>query len=163
MFVSKSQFFVFVACIAFGGISGCLLSISAIIKFFIKSKIIKIIPDIIAFSIIATAFFYYAYLLKMPNLRIYLIVGVFLGMVLYFKSLHILLAKNAKKLYNIIKEKLIRLKNDRATKRKQRDRRKNTDNRRKSKTSNRGRHGRRGVAVSNSSVNYGLSTNIHKR
>ena len=105
MFVSKSQFFVFMACVAFGGVSGTLLSVCAAIKFFIKNNLIKIMPDVIAFLSIAVLFFYYAYFIKMPNLRAYMIVGVFIGIALYFKSLHILLAKYAKKLYNICKEK----------------------------------------------------------
>ena len=112
MFVTKSQIFVFIACVAFGGISGIWFSFSGFIKFFIKKKITKIIIDLIFSLPISALFIIYSYQLKFPNIRAYMLFGLFLGIYLYFKSFYILLAKCAEKIYNICKRKR-KLKNDR--------------------------------------------------
>ena len=49
MFVTQNQFFVFIACIAFGGAVGIIFSVFSCVKFFIKNKVLSAIPDIIAF------------------------------------------------------------------------------------------------------------------
>ncbi len=100
MFVSGGQFYVLVACVAFGGGCGVLFSISALFKVKVNNFFLRIIPDLIAFII--TAFLYVAYSksLQFPNFRAYMALGVLLGLGIYFKSFHILLAKYAKNLYN---------------------------------------------------------------
>ena len=108
MFVSKNQFFVFIACVSFGCVCALLLSFSAALKFFIKNKIIKAIPDVIVFLLISVSFRIYCYKLNFPNVRFYMLLGAIIGMLLYFKSFHILLAKYAKKFYNIINRKIIK-------------------------------------------------------
>ncbi len=105
MFVTASQFYVFVACVGFGGACGILFTISAIIKTKINNLILRIIPDLVAFLITAMLYCFYAFILCFPNFRIYMTVGVLLGILIYFKSFHILLANLLKKLYNI-KDKL---------------------------------------------------------
>ena len=160
MFVAKNQIYVFIACIAFGGVFGVFLSASSVIKYFIKNRVVKIIPDVITFALIGATFSGYAYLLKLPNLRAYMLIGVFIGMLLYFKSFHILLAKCAQKLYNVCIEKLKkikRLKNVRA------DKRKNSTHGGKDKTINSGRHGRRSIPTRNAFNGDDLSVNTYNR
>ena len=108
MFISSGQFYVFIACVALGGIFGILFSISELSKYFIKNTYIKFLPDAVAFCLVALGFITISFILKFPNFRIYMAFGVLLGVALYFKSFHIILAKTSKKLYNIIVKKLKR-------------------------------------------------------
>ncbi len=101
MFVTASQIFVFIACVAFGGASGVILSISQLFKSFTRIWVLKVIFDFIAFLLISTLYILYANFMCFPNFRLYMAVGVLAGIFIYFKSFHILLAKLAKKLYTI--------------------------------------------------------------
>lgn len=102
MFVTNGQFFVFLACFAFGGISGILFSLFNILKAIIKCNFIRDIIDFFVFVIIALLFVLYQKRMFFPNLRIYMFVGVFLGMICYFKSFNFTLANFVKKIYNNI-------------------------------------------------------------
>ena len=101
MFVSKGQIFVFIACVAFGGVSGIVFSFFSVLNFIIKNKIVKHLFDFLAFLIVCFAYVIFAYKMHFPNFRLYMIAGVFAGIYIYIKSFHIILAKFAKKLYNI--------------------------------------------------------------
>lgn len=105
MFVTFNQFFVFLACVAYGGISGILFSIVILIDKATKKKWVKIVLDIFAFLTTAVVYLIYSYKMQFPNLRMYMVAGVLLGIALYLKSFHIMLAKFLKKAYNIIKRK----------------------------------------------------------
>lgn len=112
MFVTASQIYVFIACVALGGFFGALLSISCSIKYFIKNIYLKALPDFIVFSLCALIYAILSYNMKFPNVRMYMFLGIFVGIVTYLKSFHILLAKIIKKIYNIIKRKKVNPKND---------------------------------------------------
>ncbi len=101
MFVSSGQFYVFIACVAFGGGVGVIFSISSLIKVKISNVIIRVVPDFIAFLIISVLYVLYAHKLYFPNFRLYMPIGVIVGIIIYFKSFHILLANCVKKLYNL--------------------------------------------------------------
>ena len=141
MFVSSGQFYVFLACFSFGAASGILLSISSAIKYFVKNKIIKIILDAVFLAPIGILFSLYSLKLNFPSLRGYMTIAIFIGMLAYLKSFHIILAKCAKNIYNRIIEKKVNSK-DGKTKVKL--------NRRKGKKTRRGRHGRGCFACGNS-------------
>ncbi len=104
MFVTLSQFYVFLSCLAFGGVSGSLFSITFLLKCKIDTKIIKAIIDVFCCVIITFLYLLYSFYMKFPSLRLYMIVGVVFGICLYIKSFHIILAKLCKKLYNILKK-----------------------------------------------------------
>lgn len=104
MFVSSGQIFVFIACIAFGGVSGLVFFIISPFKMICKNKIIYAVLDFLCFALITYLFLLFYNRYKFPNLRAYMIIGVFLGLLCYFKSFNIILAKVQKKFYNIIKE-----------------------------------------------------------
>ncbi len=106
MYVSSGQFYVFIASIAFGGMCGILFSISALFKIKLANVFLRIIPDLLAFSITACLYVLYSHSLNFPNVRVYMILGVMLGILIYFKSFHITLAKCTKKLYNLFKKKI---------------------------------------------------------
>ena len=103
MFVTANQIYVFLACVSFGGCVGILFSFINGIKFLIKKDLFKIIIDVLAFVIIAILYVIFSYRVKFPSLRLYMIAGVLMGIVIYCKSFHRILAKIVKKAYNIIK------------------------------------------------------------
>lgn len=150
MFVSFNQFYVFFACFAFGGACGILFSVSAAIKYTIKNEFVKILSDTVAFILTAIFYIFYSYSLRFPNLRFYMIIGVFAGITAYLKSLHVLLAKIVKKFYNILKKKLKGLKFVEYV-------------RFKSKKVDNSKHGRCGASCGNTSIRNGLSNDFHKR
>lgn len=108
MFVTYTQFYVFISCLSFGVIIGGLYSIITIIKNLIKKKFIKIILDIFYFLLFTILFVLYAHNLNFPNFRLYMIFGALLGNFLYVKSFHIILANFCKRLYNIVNLKIVK-------------------------------------------------------
>ena len=113
MFLTFTQFCVFVACVGYGGISGIILSISFALKFFLSNKFLKICSDTFALVLIGVIYILYAYKIGFPSLRAYMLFGIFLGMVAYMKSFHIILAKIFKKAYNILQKKKEKNKHER--------------------------------------------------
>lgn len=101
MFVTKNQFYVFVACISFGTIAGFVFCLLKSLNFFIQNRWVVHILDACYLTCFAFLFSYLSYLLLFPNFRPYMLVGFFIGFLGYLKSIHILLAKIKKKFYNI--------------------------------------------------------------
>lgn len=110
MFVSKGQFIVFCSCVSFGAFAGIIYGFLNTYSFFLKNKGVKLAFDVLIFSIISICFVLYSSVQKLPNLRFYMILGVFLGVLIYIKTFHYILAKNLKKIYNIFSEKRIKKK-----------------------------------------------------
>lgn len=110
MFVSKGQFLVFCCSISFGAFAGIFYSFLNTYTVFLKNKWLKFIVDVFIFCLISISYVAYSYLCNMPNLRFYMILGVFLGFLIYIKTFHYILAKYIKKLYNIISNKRIKTK-----------------------------------------------------
>ena len=101
MFVTSSQFYVFLSCVSYGAISGCSIVIFNGFKPFIKQNILKVIFDVVCFILISIGYVYYSYFLGFPNFRGYMFFGVLLGVLLINKSFNFILANCAKKIYNI--------------------------------------------------------------
>ena len=148
MFVSLNQFYVFLACVTFGAIGGALFSIFAPIKWFLKSKIFDAILDVFCMIVLSVVFSVFSYKYNFPNLRAYMIFGALIGLTMYLKSFHRILAKFAKKFYNIIVQKFKKgmgKKNDRN----------------KSKKANSSVNSGGSITAIYSSDNNGLSNNIN--
>ena len=146
MFVTANQFGVFVVCFSIGGVCGALFSISALFKFVIKSVKVSWIFDVFAFILTSVIYVYTSHKLNFPNYRAYMTVGVFVGIFVYLKSFHILLAKINKKAYNILKRKKVKTKDDRCKNKK-------VDSR---------YNGGGSIVGGNANVNIALSTYKHK-
>ncbi len=147
MFVTKNQIFVFIACITYGFFSGAVFGVLGFLKVFIKNKILTVVLDVICGVMLGMFFVIYAYEFNFPNLRAYMFIGTLMGLVCYFKSFNILLAKSAEKIYNIYKSKKVKKINDRIKIQKV--------NRR----SNRGRRN----ATCHTDIGDGLSVSVNKR
>lgn len=105
MFETLSQFCVFVACVGYGAISGIIFSMSSALKYVFNKKALGIVSDALSFFIVGGVYVYYSYALNFPSLRLYMPLGVLLGIYCYMKSFHIILAKICKKAYNILQKK----------------------------------------------------------
>lgn len=112
MNVTANQFYVFISCLAFGGVTGIIYSLFGLIKFSVKIKAIKVIEDILFFVIFTAGYIIYSYIMGFPSIRAYMLFGAVLGLYLYGKSFNFILAKSGKMTYNIINNKL-RKKKDR--------------------------------------------------
>lgn len=146
MFVTANQIYVFIACVSLGVIAGPLFTVSKSIKYLIKNKIINIISDVFVFSITTLIYIIFAHNFNFPNIRVYMIVGVFVGIVAYLKSFHIILAKLLKMAYNIIKRKKVKTKDDRG----------------KNKKANSSVNGRGSIARNNTRIDNALSAYNNK-
>lgn len=146
MFVTANQIYVFLACVSFGGCVGILFSLINGLKFLIKKDLFKIVIDVFAFVIIAVLYVVFSYRTKFPSLRLYMITGVLVGIVIYYKSFHRILAKIVKKAYNIIKSKKVKTKDD---------------GRKDKKTDSCG-NGGRSIASTSACFGNALSVNKHK-
>lgn len=113
MFVTKNQFYVFLACIAYGAVSGIVFSLFRLLTIKLNKKVIKTVFDGVFFLLFGFGMVVYSFYLNFPSIRAYMIVGDFLGLFLYIKSFHISLAKAIKMAYNNIKEKRSKTKDDR--------------------------------------------------
>ena len=102
MFVSSGQLYVFVCCVAFGFCSGVLFNLFKPLKDLFVNKIINYFIDFFVFSLLGIIYCRFTILANFPSLRAYMLFGVFAGLFIYFKSFYITIAKNTKKLYNII-------------------------------------------------------------
>lgn len=100
MFVTENQFFIFISCVAFGGVSGVAFTVFDCFKFFLKNPIFRIFPDAVAFLAVTVGYVFYSYYLRFPDFRIYMPIGVLVGIFLYMKSLRLLLAYLLKTVYN---------------------------------------------------------------
>ena len=147
MFVSKNQIYVFIACVAFGGIAGVVFSVASILKLPFKNKILLALPDFLSFVFLSFLYLGFSTSLRFPTIRLFMPIGVLVGIYLYFKSFNIILAKWFKKIYNISVKKFVKVFYDR----------------RKSKKTDSCRHRGGGGASSGTSDGNDLSVNINKR
>ena len=148
MFVSKNQFYIFVACFVFGAVCGVVFGLTGIFRRVIKNKIFHFIGDIIFISLFSMLFSIYSYKMEFSNLRAYMLLGVLLGFISYLKSFHIILANLIKKFYNIIKAKI------KIQKVKKYDRR-------KSKKNDSGNNGGGSASARDLARNHGISNNFN--
>ncbi|MBQ7339997.1 MAG: hypothetical protein IJW43_03995 [Clostridia bacterium] len=108
MFVTANQLYVFLSCLSFGACFGVFRTLAILIKEKTSKNAIKGVVEITYFILLSFGFVLYSYIVKMPNLRVYMIVGVLLGNFLYVKSFHYILAKSIKRVYNILERRKIK-------------------------------------------------------
>ena len=104
MFVSHGQFYVFIASVSIGCVSGIIFSVVVEFSKLFKNRIVLQIGYGLSLILASISFVYFQYKLSFPSLRFYMIVGVFLGLIVYAKTFNLMLAKALKKLYNIIRK-----------------------------------------------------------
>lgn len=75
-------------------------------KYTVKDKIFTCICDILYFIVLAAAFVFVSVCFGFYSLRLYMIAGCALGVIIYLKSLHIIIAFLIKKVYNNIRNNI---------------------------------------------------------
>ncbi len=106
MFVTSGQFVFFMLSVSFGISFGIFWGLIRLC-FCKTGKIGKAVGDVLFFVFLSISFTYFAYLLKFPAVRLYMIVGILLGIFIYMKSFNIILANVLKKVYNLTISKII--------------------------------------------------------
>ena len=151
MFVASGQIIYFLQSVAIGGVSGIVYSIFRGVNFLLKRlKPIKVVLTILFYVVLYLIFLQLTFLLKFPNVRAYMILGVAIGLALYNKSFHIILAKVGEKLYNRINRFILTKKGV------------GNDGKEIQKRSG-GVHGRRSVVVNNTIIGNAIPNNKNKR
>ena len=104
MFSSSGQFFILLACIGFGYVSGVIFTIVFSLKKLFNNFFLGIILDFCLFFTSCFFFVLYANLLNFPSFRLFIAIGVFAGLIFYIESFHFILAKSCKIVYNKVKK-----------------------------------------------------------
>ena len=112
MFVTSSQFYVFIACVCYGCLSGVLLLLNDFIKPLFKWRVVGVIIDVFSFIFISFGYVLFSFKYNFPNFRTYMFLGVLFGLFLSYKSFSLVLAKCHKKIYNIYVKKIRKNSND---------------------------------------------------
>ncbi len=112
----QNQFFVFCICIATGFVSGILYELFHFLRLLLgckrgKNAWIETIADIAFFAAFATAHTVAAYLFHFPSFRVYMWIGEGVGLIIYLKTLHKILAFLQIMCYNRITKLIKRAKN----------------------------------------------------
>lgn len=100
MNVSALQFYFFLVCISVGFIGGIFFLLFMPIKKLIKIKLVHFFIDIFCFILLTILYIFLNFRFGFPNIRFYMLLGVFAGLYIYFETLHIPLAKLLKTVYN---------------------------------------------------------------
>ncbi len=105
--------FIFLTYITLGIYSGILYDILYIVRVVVcgiyrgqlsfKDKIFTAVCDFVYFIFLAIAFIFLCVLFCIDTLRLYMFVALVLGVALYLKSVHIIVAFFVKRVYNIKK------------------------------------------------------------
>lgn len=103
--LSAFQFYVFIACISIGYIGGNFFIVFMPLRKISNNNIIKILIDLISFVALTILYIFLSFKFNFPSIRFYMIIGVLVGVYIYFESLYIPLAKLLKTVYNIIIKK----------------------------------------------------------
>lgn len=70
------------------------------IKYTVKDKIFTAICDLLYFAVLAAMFIFVSVCFEFYSIRLYMLIGCALGVLIYLKSLHIIIAFLIKKVYN---------------------------------------------------------------
>lgn len=112
------QAFILLTCILCGAVSGILYDVLYVARiivcgvdkrnYTVKDKIFTFFCDLIYFAVFALAFVYMCVCFDFYELRLFMLVGLALGLVIYLKSLHLCIAFLIKKVYNNLNRRIRR-------------------------------------------------------
>lgn len=105
-----TQIYVFIECLFCGICVGIIYDLFAFLNFFIKNRIFTAIKDFSLMAILFILFVITAVIFEFPSFRLYMFIGCVLGLLIYIKSFHSMLDFFINKVYNLIKRKCKRKK-----------------------------------------------------
>lgn len=104
------RIFIFISCLSLGILSGVVYDILYLIRcsvcgvyfksYTLKDKIFTAICDMIYFAILSCAYIFLSAVFEFEQTRFYMLLGCGIGIILYLKSFHIIVAFFIKKVYN---------------------------------------------------------------
>lgn len=101
----NEQIYFFLICVLCGVVSGCVYDCLYIVKRLLPGRKVGASLDVLFFIVFAVMYIFLAVLFEFPSFRPYLFLGCLLGLLLYLKSVHIILDFLINMLYNKIEKK----------------------------------------------------------
>ncbi len=108
MFATNNQLFIFLSCLSLGIASGVVYEFFYLLKKVVRLKIFKYIFTLIFFIVLSILYVALSVYFEFPSFRLYMYIGVLLGLVIYIKSFHYFIAILLKKGYNKLKREGVR-------------------------------------------------------
>ena len=96
-----NQILIFIAAMLAGVASGGAYELNCLFRYFVKNRVALIAADILLFCLAGCIFAAFCVLFRLPDFRLYMFGAALLGLWLYTKTLHRIVAFSAQKLYNI--------------------------------------------------------------
>ncbi len=97
-----NQFFIFLVCVSCGIVGGIVYDVFYCLRVFVRARAAEIAADLCFFLFFAGLYLFVSLLFELPDLRFYMFAGCLIGLGLYLKSFHGIVAFFAKKVYNRI-------------------------------------------------------------
>lgn len=98
--MTGDQFYVFLVCVLSGIVGGVFYDILYLVRYPFKSHAVIIVTDIFFGLLFAGLFLFVSVTFYLPGIRFYMLLGCAIGLLLYLKSFHEIVAFFAKKVYN---------------------------------------------------------------
>ncbi len=95
-----SLFFNFIICVTCGIVGGFVYDFLYCVRYPFRQKWVRIVTDVVFWIFFAGIYLFVTVLIGMPDLRFFAFIGCILGLFLYLKSFHKIVAFLAKKVYN---------------------------------------------------------------
>ncbi|MGN0804343.1 MAG: spore cortex biosynthesis protein YabQ [Candidatus Coproplasma sp.] len=102
--------FIFLICVLCGASSGIVYDVLYLARVFVcgadkenytvKDKIFTAVCDLIYFAVLSAMFIFVSVCFEFYSIRLYMLLGCALGVLIYLKSLHIIIAFLIKRVYN---------------------------------------------------------------
>ncbi|MDE7158126.1 MAG: hypothetical protein K2N74_00975 [Clostridiales bacterium] len=95
-----NQIFIFLVCVTCGLAGGVLYDALYCIRYPFRARWVKIVFDVFFFVLFAGIYLFVSVLFELPNLRLYMFFVCLVGLFLYLKSFHKIVAFFTEKVYN---------------------------------------------------------------
>lgn len=106
--MTGNEFYVFLICVLIGSAGGVLYDVIYLIRAPFSSRVLTIVGDLVFGVLFAGLFLFVSVTFALPGFRFYMLLGSFLGLLLYLKSIHETVAFFQRKVYTIYKNKRTR-------------------------------------------------------
>lgn len=100
-----NQFYIFLVCASCGIAGGVVYDMFYLLRTFVRVRAAEIAADVCFFAFFAGMYLFVSLLFGLPDLRFYMFLGCLIGLLLYLKSFHRIVAFFAEKVYNRVKDK----------------------------------------------------------
>ncbi len=103
--MTGDQIYVFLVCVLSGIVGGVLYDVLYLVRYPFRSRAVCIVTDVFFGLLFAGLFLFVSVTFYLPGLRFYMLIGCGVGLLLYLKSFHEIVAFFAQKVYNHCEKK----------------------------------------------------------